>query len=139
MIRKYQTKDLERVIDIWYASSTIAHPFLDTTFVEKVKSDMRSIYMPNADSWVYEEDNNIMGFISMLDNEIGGLFVSPDKQSKGIGSSLVDFISQTHPELEVEVFEKNSIGRAFYKKYGFTEIKRYFHEESGQVVLRLRK
>jgi len=137
MIRKYHSEDLEAVIDIWYASSSIAHPFLDPTFVEKLKSDMRSIYMPNAESWVYEEDNSIMGFISMLDNEIGGLFVLPDKQSRGIGSSLVDFVSQSHSALEVEVFKKNSIGRAFYEKYGFKLQKQYFHEASSNEVLRL--
>jgi len=27
----------------------------------------------------------------------------------------------------VEVFEKNIIGRAFYKKYGFVQVKNYHH------------
>jgi len=137
MIRKHKEQDLEQIINIWHQSSTIAHPFLSASFVEKVKSDMTNIYVPNSDTWVYEIDNSIVGFISMLDNEIGGLFVLPNNQSKGIGSKLVDFIKKEHSVLEVEVFEKNLIGRAFYDKYGFERIKKYKHEESGNDVLRL--
>ena len=138
MIRKHKEKDLEQIINIWYKSSTLAHPFLSSSFVEKVKSDMTNIYIPNSETWVYEIDNSIVGFISMLDNEIGGLFVLPNNQSKGIGTKLVDFIKKVHSELEVEVFEKNFIGRAFYDKYGFEKIKKFYHKESENEVLRLK-
>lgn len=99
---------------------------------------MTNIYIPNSETLVYEDDNVIIGFISMIGNEIGGLFVSPNNQSKGIGSKLVDFIKKEHTNLEVEVFEKNIIGRSFYDKYGFKRIKKYHHTESGKDVLRLK-
>lgn len=138
MIRKHTSKDLTDIIDVWYESSTLAHPFLDSSVVEKVKSDMATIYIPISNTWVYEIDNSIIGFISMINNEIGGLFVLPKNHSTGIGTQLVDFIKKKHSELEVEVFEKNKIGRAFYNKYGFEQIKQYTHEESGHIVLRLK-
>lgn len=137
MIRKHTEKDLERIIDIWFKSSSLAHPFLSDAFVEKVKQDMTNLYIPNSETWVYEKDNEIQGFISMIDNEIGGLFVLPKYHSKGIGTLLVNFIKTKHTILEVEVFEKNEIGRAFYAKYGFKQIKKYKHEESDSIVLRL--
>ena len=138
MIRKYEDQDETRVIDIWYNSSSLAHPFLDTAFVEKVKKDMKDIYLPNAETWVFEDNNVIIGFISMIENEIGGLFVSPDRHSKGVGTALVNFIGEFHKELEVEVFKDNKIGRSFYDKYGFNIIKEYFHEESSQVLIRMK-
>ena len=138
MIRKHTEQDLEQIINVWDKSSSLAHPFLNSTFVEKVKSDMTNLYIPNSETWVYEIDNSIVGFISMLDNEIGGLFVLPDNHAKGIGTRLVDFIKKEHSNLEVEVFEKNHIGRAFYNKYGFEKIKEYTHKESDNVVLRLK-
>ena len=70
----------------------------------------------------------------MLENEIGGLFVDPKHHSKGIGTSLVNHIKQFHKELEVEVFEKNKIGKPFYEKYGFKLIKEYIHEGSNEKV-----
>ncbi|MBG7631165.1 MAG: GNAT family N-acetyltransferase [Bacteroidetes bacterium] len=137
MIRKRKEKDNDEIMNIWYKSSSLAHPFLETSFVEKVKKDMREIYIPNTETWVYEEQNIVIGFISMLDNEIGGLFVMPNHHSKGIGTQLVTFVKEFHDELEVEVFEKNFIGRAFYDKYGFIQIKKYTHTESNSEMLRL--
>ena len=138
MIRKHTEKDLDDIICIWYQASTLAHPFLEAVFVEKVKKDMREMYIPNSDTWIFEENNIAIGFISMLDNEIGGLFVKPNHHSKGIGTQLVNFIKKSHNELEVEVFEKNAIGRAFYDKYGFQKIKQYTHTESNNEVLGLK-
>ena len=138
MIRKHTEKDIGVIMDIWIQASNLAHPFLDSTFVNKVKNDMRNVYIPNSETWVYEENNSVIGFIGMIGNEIGGLFVLSDNQSNGIGTKLVDFILHIHKELEVEVFEKNVIGRAFYDKYGFEQIKKYFHTESNNEVLRLK-
>ena len=137
MIRIHKEEDLEKIINIWLESSTLAHPFLSDHFVEKVKLDMINIYIPNSETWVYEIDNSIVAFISMVDNEIVGLFVLPNMHSSGIGTKLVNFISKKHSTLEVEVFEKNSIGRAFYKKYGFERMKSFLHMESECQVLRL--
>jgi len=121
MIRKRKEKDNDEIMNVWSEASSLAHPFLETFFVEKVKKDMREIYIPNTETWVYEDNNAVIGFISMLDNEIGGLFVMPNKHSKGIGTQLVNFVRELHNELEVEVFEKNVIGSPFYDKYGFTK------------------
>ena len=138
MIRKHTPDDAATILDIWYQASTLAHPFLDDAFAEQVKTAMRDMYIPNSETWVYEENNTVLGFISMMGNEIGGLFVLPNNQGKGIGTQLVNFIKPSHDSLEVEVFDKNSIGRAFYDKYGFKQIHNYFHKESNQDVLRLK-
>ncbi len=137
MIRKHTPEDLEQILDIWYKSSTLAHPFLKTSFVNKVKDDMRNLYVPNSETWVYIENNTVVGFISMMGNEIAGLFVLPNQHSKGIGTKLVHMVSELHNELEVEVFKKNEIGRAFYNKYGFKLLNQFFHEESNSEVMRL--
>jgi putative acetyltransferase len=139
MIRKYNDTDLDKVMDIWQASTSIAHPFLNMTFSLKVAAAMREIYMPNPDAktWVYERDGDIVGFVSMIGNEIGGLFVNPIYQSRGVGSTLVNHVRNIYGDLEVEVFERNHIGRSFYDKYGFAQSKHYFHEESQEEVLRL--
>jgi len=137
MIRKRQEKDIEEIMNVWYRASSLAHPFLESDFVEKVKKDLRDLYIPNTETWVYEDNNSVIGFISMLGNEIGGLFVLPNNHLKGIGTRLVNFVKEFHDELEVEVFEMNAIGRSFYEKYGFVQINRYYHTESNSYILRL--
>ena len=99
---------------------------------------MREIYIPGSETWVFEDKGKVIGFIGMMCNEIGGLFVLPNHHSKGVGRQLVKFIRESHEELEVEVFRKNKIGREFYDKYGFKVFKEFVHEESGQEVLRMK-
>ena len=138
MVRKYKEMEIPVLIDIWEEASAIAHPFLSSEFTQLVKKQMTEMYLPNSDTWVYEESNKIIGFISMVNNEIGGLFVSPKHHSKGIGTSLVNHRHQFHKELEVEVFEQNKIGKPFYEKYGFKVYKEYIQESTNQKVLRMR-
>lgn len=138
MIRKYKATDTDSILEIWYAASTLAHPFLADEFVAKTKIDMRELYLPNAETWVYEKEGNVLGFISMLGNEIGGLFVFPHHHSQGIGTQLVNYVRPLHETLEVEVFENNGIGRPFYDKYGFKFMESQVHEPTQQQVLRLK-
>ena len=139
MIRKYKEDEIPKLLEIWESAALLAHPFLDTDFHEMVRKAMRDMYLPNSDTWVYEESGIIIGFISMAKNEIGGLFVDPKNHSKGIGTSLVNHMNQFHDSLEVEVFEENKIGKPFYEKYGFKIIKEYVMEETNQKVLRMKK
>ncbi|WP_347173567.1 N-acetyltransferase [Polaribacter uvawellassae] len=139
MIRKYNESEIPRLLEIWESAALIAHPFLSDEFHQMVKKAMKDMYLPNSDTWIYEESGTIIGFIAMINNEIGGLFVDPKQQAKGIGTSLVKHISQFHNTLEVEVFEKNKIGKPFYEKYGFKVIKEYVMKETNQKVLRMQK
>jgi putative acetyltransferase len=86
---------------------------LERAFVETVSKVIGERYTPNSETWVYEKEGVIMGFIGMMGNEVDGLLVKPKFHSKGVGTALVNFIRQSQKELKVEVFEKNSIGRAF--------------------------
>lgn len=139
MIRKYTNEEIPTLISIWESAALLAHPFLSDEFHKMVKNAMTNMYLPDSDTWVYVENNKIIGFIAMMNNEIGGLFVDPENHSKGIGTQLVNHITQFHDTLEVEVFEKNSIGKPFYEKYGFKEIKQYVMEETGENVIRMKK
>ena len=137
MIRTYTETDLEDVMSIWFEAQTIAHPFLAEGFVNKVKELMRVKFLPNSNTWIYEFEGHVIGFIAMMGNEIGGLFVSPKEQSRGTGTLLVNHVKSTYESIEVEVFKNNAIGTSFYKKYGFIYLKEYLHEETNEIVQRL--
>lgn len=139
MIRKYKQEEIPTLLEIWEQASSLAHPFLSPEFSRMVKSAMEEKYLPDSDTWVYEESNQVVGFISMIENEIGGLFVLPNHHSKGIGTALIHQVAQFHTELEVEVFEQNKIGRPFYEKLGFKSFKEYTMDGTGQEVIRMKK
>ncbi|MBX2871748.1 MAG: GNAT family N-acetyltransferase [Saprospiraceae bacterium] len=138
MIRAYQPTDVEDIIQVWTKASRLAHPFLDPAFIEQEKYNIRHVYLPNTESWVSVSEERVIGFISMMQNEVGAIFLDPTFHSQGFGKAMMDHVAQQHAILEVEVFKANHIGRAFYDRYGFQFLKEYFHEESGQSMLRLR-
>ena len=138
MIRKYKESEIPVLLEIWEKASRLAHPFLTEDFTQMVKKAMTDTYLPNSNTWIYEENNKIIGFISMMENEIGGLFVNPDHHSKGTGTALVNHMKSLFDELEVEVFDQNKIGKPFYEKYGFKVIKEYIMDGTNQKVLRMK-
>lgn len=137
-IRTYLASDLDEVLAVWSASSAVAHPFLSSDFQAKERVNIAEIYLPNTDTSVYvSPEGVVVGFIAMMDNEIGGLFVDPSCQRMGIGHKLLAHVQQSRDTLEVEVFKANTIGCAFYNKAGFQLIEEKVHEPTGQPLLRL--
>ena len=134
-IRPYTPADTDRLVAIWQAASTLAHPFLDDGFQQAEAENLRTLYLPNAETHVLIEGGAPIGFIALIDREIGGLFLSPDHHGRGLGRKMVDHAHTLKGSLTVEVFEQNRIGRAFYDRYGFVETDRYHHKPSGQMTL----
>lgn len=138
MIRQYEDQDLDDLLTAWAAASEIAHPFLTQDFLASERENIPNLYIPNAETWVYEDDGRVVGFVALIGNEVGAIFVHPSHQRNGVGQRLMDKAKEIREELEVEVFVKNAIGRAFYAKYGFTPIGEKVHEQTGFDLLRLR-
>jgi putative acetyltransferase len=138
LIRKYLPADCEDVLNVWAGASAVAHPFLSTEFLELERHKIPNVYLPKAETWVREVDGHVVGFISLLVNEVGAIFVDPKFQGSGIGQALMDRARALRGELEVEVFKQNVGGRAFFAKYGFEVIHHRVHEETGFEIMRLR-
>ena len=138
MIRPYEDRDLNDVLDVWNAATRLAHPFLDNVFLRDERKAIAEVYLPMAETWVFILDTGVVGFIALLGDEVGGLYVAPDHHGQGIGRQLVDHARGLRGHLEVEVFKANTLGRRFYDRYGFVLMKERIHEETGQPLLRLK-
>lgn len=138
IIRQYNDADFNAVLFAWENASELAHPFLTKNFQDQVRKDIPELYLPNADTWVVELDGLVCGFIALLGNEVGAIFLLPEHHGKGLGKLMMDKALELHGDLELEVFERNIVGRSFYKSYGFRLLTRKIHEETGEVLLRLR-
>jgi len=132
-IRPYHADDIDAVIDVWQRANALAHPFLKSDFVAEVHKAMREVYLPKAEAYVLEEERMVLGFIALIGNEIGGLFLDPSRHGKGYGRALVDHACGLKGPLKVEVFRDNAVGRPFYERYGFEIVADEVHEPSGQV------
>ena len=100
-------------------------------------NNLRTLYLPNAETWVLEDNETPIGFIALIGDEIGGLFLEPSLHGRGLGKTMVDHAVDIKGPLRVEVFERNAIGRRFYERYGFVEVGQYRHEASGEMTLKL--
>ncbi len=134
-IRQYEVSDLEGVLDSWEVATRLVHPFMTDEFIAQERKNVAEIYMPNTDTWVAELEGEIKGFIALMGNEVGAIFLQPNCHGQGIGKALMDKAQKIHGNLEVEVFKVNSIGRSFYSKYGFEQREEKLHEQTGQQVL----
>jgi putative acetyltransferase len=138
VLRPYATADADELIDVWYRASLIAHPFLSEEFLERERAEILEHWLPIAESTVYETEGRVVGFVALIGNEVGGIFVDPDHQGRGVGRALMNHARDSRPFLELDVFEANAIGRRFYHAYGFRLVDRHVNEVAGQPELRLR-
>ena len=137
-IRQYQETDLEAVLSSWEKATRLAHPFMSDDFIAQERINVAEKYLPNTDTWVVEIGGNVEGFIALMGNEVGAIFLMPNFHGKGAGKALMDKAQELHGDLEVEVFKENTIGRKFYSDYGFVQIEEKKHEPTGQQLLRLK-
>ncbi|WP_239249408.1 GNAT family N-acetyltransferase [Candidatus Nitrotoga sp. M5] len=137
-IRQYKDSDLDAVLSSWETATRLAHPFMTDEFIAQERINVAEVYMPNTDTWVVVINGNIEGFIALMGNEVGAIFLQPKYHGKGVGKALMDKAQELHGDLEVEVFKENSIGLKFYSKYGFEQLEEKLHEPTGQQVLRLK-
>lgn len=120
MIRKWTAKSLDPVLTLWLESTTFAHPFIDEQYWHDSLALVRDIYLPAAQTWVWEENDTLLGFVSVMDNQfVGALFVAPQALHRGIGSALLNEVKQRYPMLSLEVYQKNGRAVNFYHALGF--------------------
>ncbi len=94
MIRKSKKEDLNKLIKLWYEISLETHDFIDKEYWQEKREDMAQKYIPASDTYVIEENNEIMGFISMVDNYLAAIFIDKKYQNKSFGKKLIDFIQK---------------------------------------------
>ena len=120
MIRKWTAKSLDPVLTLWLESTTFAQPFIDEQYWHDSLALVRDVYLPAAQTWVWEENDTLLGFVSVMDNQfVGALFVAPQALHRGIGSALLNEVKQRYPMLSLEVDQKNGRAVSFYHALGF--------------------
>ncbi len=138
---------IEEIYELAYESGKFSRFFLDNNFnIEKFK-ELYKKWVDNSisklfadDLFVYQEDNNTIGFVTYkIKNNIatiGLIAVSPNEQGKGIGGKLLNYLENFLIKSNINVLsiptqENNITACKFYKKQGYnisdkTIIKHYW-------------
>ncbi len=110
---------MEPILDIWLEASTRSHDFIEKDFWKSKVSDMRRQYLPASETYVYEDDESIKGFVSLHDDTLAAIFVAPKYQGRGIGRRLMAKSMELRGSLDLTVYKQNTRSLEFYLRCGF--------------------
>lgn len=132
MIRSIENKDIDKIMNIWLRSTIKAHDFIQKEYWKKNYNIVKDIYIPMAETFVFEDEECIKGFISIINNKfIGALFVDIDFQNSGIGKKLINHVTDRYKNLNLAVYKENKKSVDFYINRGFKITKEQINEDSG--------
>lgn len=134
MIRELNNNEVEDIMKIWLDASIRAHDFIDKQYWIDKYEIVKTEYIPNSKTYVYAQNDEIKGFISVINESfIGALFVESKSQRQGIGSKLIDFVVEKYNELTLSVYKDNSNAINFYKRKGFEILSEDLDEYTNKV------
>ncbi|MDD1782552.1 N-acetyltransferase [Enterovibrio sp. ZSDZ35] len=131
MIRKLKPEDIERILTVWLNASIKAHDFVSAEFWKSQVSNMRDIYIPASETYVYENNGGIVGFYSLYEDMLAAIFVAPEYQGKGIGKELIARVKSQRNALTLSVYKANQASYQFYLKQGFSATSEQLDEHTG--------
>jgi len=56
MVKKFSGSDIDPILDIWLSASIKAHDFIEASFWESQVENMRNIYIPVSETYVFESE-----------------------------------------------------------------------------------
>ena len=118
MIRKLRNADINKVADIWLDTNIKAHYFIPAQYWKR-NFDLVKELLLQATVYVYEDKQEIQGFVGLSDEYIEGIFVSAEMQSQGIGKILLNYVKGKRNNLLLNVYQKNARAISFYQREGF--------------------
>ncbi len=132
MIRKFEEKDTERVMQIWLEVNIETHNFvLSDYWLSQYQSVQEQLLQ--ADIYVYEQDKKIQGFVGMMDDYLAGIFVDKKCRSVGIGKGLLECVKENYPAFTLNVYQKNQRAVDFYLREGLSVVLKGFDEDTAET------
>ena len=118
MIRELRKADINKVADIWLDTNIKSHYFISAQYWKSNFELVKKLLL-QATVYVYEDKQEIQGFIGLSDEYIEGVFVSAEMQSQGIGKILLNYVKEKRNTLLLNVYQKNARAISFYQREGF--------------------
>ncbi len=131
-IRLSKKIEIDKMIDIWYEGSLIAHEFIDEDYWKSQRNEMKEKYFPMSENYVICNEKEVVGFISMVDNYLAALFIDIKHQGKGYGKELLNFIKEQRKNIQLKVYKKNIEAVNFYLRKGFVKIEELLDEQTAE-------
>lgn len=118
MIRELRKVDINKVAEIWLDTNIKTHYFISAQYWKSNFELVKELLL-RATVYVYEDKQEIQGFIGLSNEYIEGIFVSAEMQSQGIGKILLNYVKGKRNKLILNVYQKNTRAISFYQREGF--------------------
>ena len=135
MIRPIKPQEIEAVLDIWLAASIQAHDFIEAEFWRSQLDNMRDVYLPASEVFVYEQAGGVVGFYALYEDNLAAIFVAPICQGKGVGKALIADAKTRRKSLTLSVYKENQASHQFYVSQGFNVVSEQEDEHTGHLEL----
>lgn len=131
-IKESQTYE---VMNLWLRATTHANPFVEQDFWKNHYEVVKDKYINEQETFVYMDCDTIMGFVCITDdNMIGGLFVDPEYQNKGIGTELLNYLKEEYALLQIKIYANNRKAFKFATNSGFIIDGAIRHEHNNEIM-----
>jgi GNAT superfamily N-acetyltransferase len=92
---------------------------------DDVRDHVTNVLIPKREVWIASENGLPVGVLVLDGADLDWLFVTPEAQSRGVGSALLDHAKAQRPGgLALWTFVSNAPARRFYEHRGFVEVAR---------------
>ena len=118
MIRELRKVDINKVAEIWLDTNIKTHYFISAQYWKSNFELVKELLL-QATVYVYEDKQEIQGYIGLSNEYIEGIFVSAEMQSQGIGKILLNYVKGKRNKLILNVYQKNTRAISFYQREGF--------------------
>jgi len=127
LIRPMEPSDTDDAALVWWtarhADGSQLPPAIHTE--DEVRTWFADVLLPDGETWIALDDGRIVAVLTLDGDDLDQLYVDPDVAGQGIGSALVDLAKDLRPGgLALWTFQSNARAQEFYRRHGFTEVRR---------------
>lgn len=131
-IRLNKKAEVNKLVEIWYEGSLVAHDFIDKDYWKLQRTEMGEKYIPMAETYVISNEIEVVGFVSMVDDYLAALFIDVKHQGQGYGKRLLNFIKGRRENIQLKVYKKNEKAVNFYSGNGFVIKEELLDEQTSE-------
>lgn len=131
MIRKIREDDIVKVMSLWMKGNLKYHNFIDKDYWLEIFNNKKEELL-NTNTFVYIENEKILGFISLNNQNVTDIYVDNNLLRTGIGTKLINYCKDLKENLEVTIFEKNINAILFFSSLDFKNMGIHINEKFNE-------
>lgn len=136
MIRKIKEEELTKVMAIWVKGNFKSNSFIEKDYWLEIYNQVKEDFLNKFKTYVYIENGEVLGFISVCENEIKAIFVTEEYKGNGIGTKLLNYCKDNLVEdkhIFIKLFEKNMNTIVFFSKRQFKNSKIQLNDKFNET------